>query len=57
MKIIQTLKNYLIASAVISMGIAQDFSATVTFSGEGQSRGLTVGFSPNASDGYDAGYC
>ena len=57
MKIIKTIKIYLIASAVLSLGIAQDFSATVTFTGEGQSRGLTVGFSPNATDGYDAGYC
>ena len=57
MKIIQTIKIYLIVSAVLSLGIAQDFSATVTFTGEGQSRGLTVGFSPNATDGYDAGYC
>jgi len=56
-KIIKTIKIYLIASAVLSLGIAQDFSATVTFTGEGQSRGLTVGFSPNATDGYDAGYC
>ncbi|SVD50744.1 uncharacterized protein METZ01_LOCUS403598, partial [marine metagenome] len=34
-----------------------DFSTTIIFTGEGQSRGLTVGFSPNATDGYDAGYC
>ena len=57
MKIIQPIKNHLAIAAILSLGIAQDFSATLTFTGEGQSRGLTIGFSPNATDGYDAGYC
>ena len=57
MKIIHPIKNYFIVAAMLSLGIAQDFSTTIIFAGEGQSRGLTVGFSPNATDGYDAGYC
>ena len=57
MKTVRLIKNFLILAALVSTVFAQDFSVTVTFTGEGQSRGLTVGFSPSATDGYDAGYC
>tara|TARA_B100001123_G_C15340620_1_gene1034697 strand:- start:18 stop:7340 length:7323 start_codon:yes stop_codon:yes gene_type:complete len=56
-KTVRLIKNFLVLAVLVSAVSAQDFSVTLTFSGEGQSRGLTVGFSPSATDGYDAGYC
>ncbi len=39
-----------------SMGFAQDFSATMTASGGGSDYGMTFGFNPSATDGYDDAY-
>ena len=39
-----------------SMGFAQDFSASLNAAGGSSDYGLTFGFSPNATDGYDGDY-
>ena len=39
-----------------SMGFSQDFSATINAAGGSSEYGLTFGFNPNATDGYDTGY-
>ena len=38
-----------------TMGIGQNFSATLDVAGGSSNYGLTFGFSPNATDGYDQG--
>ena len=39
-----------------SMGFAQEFSATLTTAGGSSEYGLTFGFNPSATDGYDSDY-
>ena len=39
-----------------SMGFSQDFSATINAAGGSSEYGLTFGFNPNATDGYDPDY-
>ena len=39
-----------------SMGFTQDFSASMAVAGGTSEYGLTFGFNPNASDGYDSDY-
>ncbi|SVB66306.1 uncharacterized protein METZ01_LOCUS219160, partial [marine metagenome] len=38
------------------MGFSQDFSATINAAGGSSEYGLTFGFNPNATDGYDSDY-
>ena len=39
-----------------SMGFTQDFSASMAVAGGTSEYGLTFGFNPNATDGYDTDY-
>ena len=49
------LLTWLVVISLSSMGFAQDFSATMTASGGGSDYGMTFGFNPSATDGYDDG--
>ncbi|SVC76356.1 uncharacterized protein METZ01_LOCUS329210, partial [marine metagenome] len=55
--ITKLIQHFLISAVILSMGMAQNFSATVTFTGDGSPRGLTFGFSADATDDYDEGNC
>ena len=53
-----TLKPVIVTLAFLlatSWTTAQDFSATLTATGDGSDYDMTFGFSPNATDGYDDG--
>ena len=51
------IKSLLFFILLITGVFSQNFSASVTFTGDGSPRGLTFGFSAYATDGYDPGYC